>query len=62
MKTVEKREVYSSQSADFIHSTEEGKVGNLISDTFIIKMENGKQGYAIRHHNGKDMLLIDTSE
>ena len=25
-------------------------------------MEGGKQGYAIRHLNGKDFLLIDTSE
>ena len=62
MKTVEKREVYSSQSAEFIQSSEPGKFHKLISDTFILKMENGNQGYAIRHLNGMDMLLIDTTE
>lgn len=62
MKTVDKREVYSSQSAEFIQKSEEGKFLKMISDTFIIKMEGGKQGYAIRHLNGKDFLLIDTSE
>lgn len=62
MKTVEKREVYSSQSAEFIQNSEPGKFHKLISDTFIIKMENGNQGYAIRHLNGKDMILIDTTE
>lgn len=62
MKTVEKRKVYSSQSAEFIQNSETGKFLKLISDTFILKMENGNQGYAIRHLNGKDMLLIDTTE
>ena len=62
MKTVEKREVYSSQSAEYIKNSEPGKFHKLISDTFIIKMENGNQGYAIRHLNGKDMILIDTTE
>ena len=62
MKTVEKREVYSSQSVEFIQSSEPGKFHKLISDTFILKMENGNQGYAIRHLNGMDMLLIDTTE
>lgn len=61
MKTVDKREVYSSQSAEFIQNSEEGKFLKLISDTFIIKTENGTQGYAIRHLNGKDFILIDTT-
>src|SRR5690554_2363127 len=61
MKTVDKKEVYSSQSAEFIAQAEEGKFLKLIPDTFIIKMEDGKQGYAIRHLNRKDILLIDTT-
>lgn len=60
MKTVDKKEVYSSQSPEFIEQAEEGKFHKLIPDTFIIKMEGGKQGYAIRHLNRKDILLIDT--
>lgn len=60
MKTVDKKEVLSSQSAQFIQEGEEGKFLKLISDTFIIKMENGAQGYAIRHINMTDMILIDT--
>lgn len=61
MKTVDKKEVYSSQSAEFIEQAEEGKFLKLIPDTFLIKMEEGKQGYAIRHLNRKDILLIDTT-
>lgn len=61
MKEVDKREVLSSQSAEFIQQAETGKFLKLIPDTFIIKMENGGQGYAIRHLNRQDMLLIDTT-
>ena len=61
MKTVDKKEVISSQSAEFIQQAEEGKFHKMIPDTFIIKMENGAQGYAIRHLNRHDMLLIDTT-
>lgn len=60
MKSVDKKEVISSQSAEFIQQGEDGKFLKMISDTFIIKMENGAQGYAIRHLNGQDFLLIDT--
>jgi hypothetical protein len=61
MKSVDKKEVISSQSAEYIQQAEAGKFFKLIPDTFIIKMENGKQGYAIRHLNRQDMLLIDTT-
>lgn len=61
MKSVDKKEVISSQSAEFIKQGEEGKFLKMISDTFIIKTENGTQGYAIRHLNGMDFLLIDTT-
>ncbi|HET7360872.1 MAG TPA: hypothetical protein VFI78_02980 [Salinimicrobium sp.] len=61
MKTVDKKEVLSSQSAEFIQQGEEGKFLKLIPDTFVIKMENGKQGYAIRHLNRQDIILIDTT-
>lgn len=61
MKSVDKKEVISSQSAEFIKQGEEGKFLKMVSDTFIIKMEGGTQGYAIRHLNMKDMLLIDTT-
>lgn len=61
MKSVDKKEVISSQSAEFIKQGEEGKFLKMISDTFIIKTENGTQGYAIRHLNGQDFLLIDTT-
>ena len=61
MKSVDKKEVISSQSAEFIKQAEEGKFHKLIPDTFIIKMENGAQGYAIRHLNRTDLLLIDTT-
>lgn len=61
MKTVDKKEVIHRESAEFIQQTEEGKFVNLVPDTFIIKMENGAQGYAIRHLNRQDMILIDTT-
>lgn len=66
MKTVDKMEVLHSQSAEFIAQGEVGKFLKLIPDTFIIKgseQENGfYQGYAIRHINRKDILLIDVVE
>ena len=62
MKSVDKKEVISSQSAEFIEQAEAGKFHKLIPDTFIIKMEDGSQGYAIRHLNRQDMLLIDTTK
>lgn len=61
MKSVDKKEVISSQSAEYIQQADEGKFLKLIPDTFVIKMENGAQGYAIRHLNRQDMLLIDTT-
>ena len=61
MKPIDKKEVISSQSAEFIQQAEAGKFHKLIPDTFIIKMENGCQGYAIRHLNRQDLLLIDTT-
>ncbi len=60
MKSVDKKEVISSQSAEFIQQAEAGKFHKMIPDTFIIKMENGAQGYALRHLNRQDILLIDT--
>jgi hypothetical protein len=66
MKTVDKMEVLNNQTAEFIAKGEVGKFLKLIRDTFIIKgseQENGyNQGYAIRHLNGKDILLIDVVE
>lgn len=62
MKSVDKKEVISSQSAEFIEQAEAGKFHKLIPDTFVIKMEDGTQGYAIRHLNRQDMLLIDTTK
>ncbi len=66
MKTADKMEVLNSQSAEFIAQGEVGKFLKLIPDTFIIKgseQENGfNQGYAIRHINRKDILLIDVVE
>lgn len=59
MKTVDKKQVISSQSAEFIRQAEVGKFLKLVPDTFFIKMKDGSQGYAIRHLNRKDMLLID---
>jgi hypothetical protein len=61
MKSIDKKEVISSQSAEFIQQAEAGKFHKMIPDTFIIKMEDGTQGYAIRHLNRQDMLLIDTT-
>ncbi len=62
MKSVDKKEVISSQSAEFIQQVEEGVHAKMIPDTFIIKMEDGTQGYAIRHLNRQDLLLIDTTK
>ncbi|MCF4101584.1 hypothetical protein L1I30_07895 [Gillisia sp. M10.2A] len=66
MKTVDKMEVLHSQSAEYILQGETGKFLKLIPDTFIIKgaENNGEfnQGYAIRHINRKDILLIDVVE
>lgn len=61
MKSIDKKEVISSQSAEFIKQGEEGKFLKMVSDTFIIKTEDGTQGYAIRHLNMHDMLLIDAT-
>ena len=60
MKTVDKKEVINRESAEFIKQTETGKFVNLVPDTFVIKMDDGSQGYAIRHLNRQDMILIDT--
>lgn len=66
MKTVDKMEILHSQSAEFIEKGETGKFLKLIPDTFIIKgaeRETGfHQGYAIRHINRKDIILIDVLE
>lgn len=66
MKTVDKMEVLHSQSAEFIKQAEPGKFHKLIPDTFIIKGEKTElgynQGYAIRHINRQDMILIDVVE
>ncbi|WP_373056238.1 MBL fold metallo-hydrolase [Zunongwangia sp. H14] len=66
MKTVDKMEVLHSQSAEFIKQGETGKFLKLIPDTFIIKGEEKdgvfNQGYAIRHINRQDMILIDVVE
>jgi hypothetical protein len=66
MKTVDKMEVLHSQSAEFIEQGETGKFLKLIPDTFIIKGEEKdgvfNQGYAIRHINRQDMILIDVVE
>ena len=59
MKPIDKKKVISSQSAEFIQQGEEGRFLKLIPDTFIIKMEGGAQGYAIRHLNRQDIILID---
>ena len=59
MKTVDKKEVIHSQSAEFIQQAEEGKFLKLIPDTFVIKTADDTQGYAIRHLNRQDMILID---
>lgn len=66
MKTVDKMDIVHSQSAEFITQGETGKFLKLIPDTFIIKggeRENGvHQGYAVRHINRKDIILIDVVE
>lgn len=66
MKTVDKMQILHSQSAEFIEQGETGKFLKLIPDTFIIKgaeRETGvHQGYAIRHLNRKDIILIDVVE
>lgn len=66
MKTVDKMQILQSQSAEFIEQGETGKFLKLIPDTFIIKgseSEHGThQGYAIRHINRKDIILIDVVE
>lgn len=66
MKKVDKMEVLNSQSAEYIEQGETGKFLKLIPDTFIIKgaeREDGvHQGYAIRHLNRKDIILIDVVE
>lgn len=66
MKTVDKMEILNSQSAEFIQKGETGKFLRLIPDTFIIKGEETQkrfhQGYAIRHLNLKDIILIDVVE
>ena len=66
MKTVDKVEVLHSQTAEFVKQGEKGKFLKLIPDTFIIKGDekDGKwnQGYAIRHINMKDIILIDVVE
>lgn len=66
MKTVDKMEILHSQTPEFIQKGETGKFLRLIPDTFIIKgaeTEDGyNQGYAIRHLNLKDIILIDVVE
>lgn len=66
MKTVDKMDIVNSQTPEFIQKGETGKFLRLIPDTFIIKgaeTENGfNQGYAIRHLNLKDIILIDVVE
>lgn len=66
MKTVDKMKILNSQSPEFIEQGETGKFLKLIPDTFIIKgaeRESGfHQGYAIRHINRKDIILIDVIE
>lgn len=66
MKEVDKMEVLHSQSAEYIEKGETGKLLKIIPDTFLIKgaeTENGfSQGYAIRHINRKDIILIDVVE
>lgn len=66
MKTVDKMEVLHSQTPEFIAQAEPGKFHKIIPDTFIIKgdkIEGGHhQGYAIRHLNRRDMILIDVVE
>ena len=66
MKTVDKVEVLQSQSAEYIQQGETGKFLKLIPDTFLIKGKEKdgvfNQGYAIRHINRRDIILIDVVE
>ncbi|WP_417887999.1 MBL fold metallo-hydrolase [Zunongwangia sp.] len=66
MKTVDKMEVLHSQSAEYILKGETGKFLKLIPDTFLIKGEEKdgvfNQGYALRHINRRDIILIDVVE
>lgn len=66
MKTVDKMQILQSQSAEYIEQGETGKFLKLIPDTFIIKGAENElgvhQGYAIRHINRKDIILIDVVE
>lgn len=63
---VDKLEVLDSRTPEFIARGETGKFLKLLPDTFIIKGEAGEngftQGYAIRHLNQKDIILIDVVE
>jgi hypothetical protein len=63
---IDRLEEFDSQTPEFIAQGETGKFLKLIPDTFIIKSEtdqNGfNQGYAIRHQNQKDIILIDVIE
>lgn len=63
---IDRLEELNSQTPEFIAQGETGKFLKLIPDTFIIKGEAGKdgfnQGYAIRHLNQKDIILIDVIE
>lgn len=63
---LDKLEEFDTQTPEFIAQGETGKFLKLIPDTFIIKGEAGKdgfnQGYAIRHLNQKDIILIDVIE
>ncbi|MBK5193380.1 MAG: hypothetical protein JJE07_09220 [Flavobacteriaceae bacterium] len=63
---IDKLEELDSQTPEFIAQGETGKFLKLIPDTFIIKGVTGKdgfnQGYAIRHLNQKDIILIDVIE
>lgn len=63
---IDKLEELDSQTPEFIAQGETGKFLKLIPDTFIIKGETGdngfNQGYAIRHLNQKDIILIDVIE
>ncbi|MGA9588981.1 MAG: hypothetical protein WBV11_04045 [Salegentibacter sp.] len=66
MKTVDKMEVLHSQTAEYVEQGETGKFLKLIPDTFIIKGKEKdgvfNQGYAIRHINRRDIILIDVVE
>lgn len=63
---LDKLEELDTQTPEFIAKGETGKFLKLIPDTFIIKGEENEggfnQGYAIRHLNQKDIILIDVVE